>query len=96
MNKSILLTLAVLVLSCNQPNESLDTAQNKERFNKNVNSFKEKFVAGFKTEDPDLMMSLFADSLKWNNPEVKQCLVFLNQSKIFLKPLSSILKNLTT
>jgi hypothetical protein len=69
MNKSILLILAVLILSCNQPTESLDSTQNKERFNKNVKSFKKTFVAGFKTEDPDLMMSLFADSLKWNNPE---------------------------
>ena len=69
MNKSILLILAVLIISCNQPTESLDSTQNKERFNKNVKSFKKTFVAGFKTEDPDLMMSLFADSLKWNNPE---------------------------
>jgi hypothetical protein len=69
MNKSILFALAVLALSCNQPAESLDTSKNKELFNKNVDSFKKKFVAGFKSEDQGLMMSLFADSLKWNNPE---------------------------
>ena len=69
MNKIILLTLSALVLSCGQTAKNIDTSKDKELFNKNVKSFKNKFVAGFKSEDPELMMSLFADSLKWNNPE---------------------------
>ena len=53
MNKPILFALAVT-----QPADSLDTSKNKELFNKNVDSFKKKFVAGFKSEDQGLMMSL--------------------------------------
>ena len=69
MNKIILVTLSALVLSCGQTAKNIDTSKDKELFNKNVKSFSNKFVAGFKSEDPELMMSLFADSLKWNNLE---------------------------
>ena len=37
-------------------------------FNKNVETWK-MAANGFTSEDPEKVMSIFADSLKWNNPE---------------------------
>jgi uncharacterized protein YpmS len=60
MNKIILLTLSALVLSCSQPNESLEASKNKEIFNKNVSTIKE-MLNGFYEEDSKKFMSVFAD-----------------------------------
>ncbi len=44
--------------------------KSKKRFlEKNVNAFKNGIAKGFKEENVDISMDMFADSLKWNNPE---------------------------
>ena len=53
--------------------------------NSNVNSFQTKFIMGFENEDHSLIMSLFADSVKWSGPDKK-----------LLSHLNLFNKNLTT
>ena len=52
-------------------------AEDNATFNKNVEAWK-NVVSGFSSEDPEKVMSIFADSLKWNNPEA---LMNVNKSK---------------
>ena len=68
MKKLILFTLSVLLLSCNQPNESLNSSNKKEIFNKNVLTIKE-MLNGFYEEDSEKFMSVFADSVRWSGPD---------------------------
>jgi len=68
MKKLFLFALSILLLSCNQPNESSDLSKNKEIFNKNVLTIKE-MLNGFYEEDSEKFMSVFADSVRWSGPE---------------------------
>lgn len=68
MKKLILFILSASVLSCNQPNESLDATNKKEIFNKNVLTIKE-MLNGFYEENSEKFMSVFADSVRWSGPD---------------------------
>jgi hypothetical protein len=81
MKKSpLLLLLTIHFFSCSSPeNQVENNSADKETFDSNVRSFQTKFIKGFENEDHGLIISLFADSLKWNGPEKK----LLNQSSSF-------------
>ena len=75
--KKILLSILMLSLIYNCDNNTIPSAEDNATFNKNVESWKD-VVSGFSSEDPEKVMSIFADSLKWNNPEA---LMNVNKSK---------------
>ena len=63
------LSIAFLVSCANQnSNETADLSKDTAVFNQHVKDWKTA-VSGFSLEDPEKVMSIFADSLKWNNPE---------------------------
>ena len=70
--KKLLLSLLTVTLffSCvtNNTNSSTPSAEDTAIFNKHVESWK-LAASGFTAEDPEQVMSIFADSLTWNNPE---------------------------
>ena len=77
MKKLLLLLLTVHFFSCSSPeNQAVDNSADKETFDSNVRSFQSKFIKGFENEDHGLILSLFADSVKWTGPDKK----LLNQS----------------
>lgn len=74
--KNIIIIIAVtLFVSCINDsgttiiNDSGVTEEQEAIFERNVNAFKNGIVKGFKEENIDISMDMFADSLKWNNPE---------------------------
>ena len=67
----------MLSLMYNCDNNTVPSAEDNATFNKNVESWK-NVVSGFSSEEPEKVMSVFADSLKWNNPEA---LMNINKSK---------------
>ena len=72
MKKLILFLLLFHFLGCLNPqNQVQDNSADKEIFNSNVHSFQTKFIRGFEIEDHALVMSLFADSVKWTGPDKK-------------------------
>jgi len=68
MRKLFLSSLFLLLIISCQDDSSNDLRASKKQYEKNVASFKAKFIAGFAKEDLELQMSLFADSLKWVSP----------------------------
>ena len=69
MKKRFLILLSATVLtSCTNTNDAGPSAEDTTTFNKHVESWK-MAASGFTSEDPEKVMSIFADSLKWNNPE---------------------------
>ena len=77
--KKVFITLFSLILltSCatQTTNEKGPSEEDTATFNKHVESWK-KAANGFTLEDPEQVMSIFADSLTWNNPEA-----FMNITK---------------
>jgi len=70
MKKLLLLLMSVHFLSCSSPeNRVEDSSVDKETFDSNVRSFQTKFIKGFENEDHGLIISLFADSVKWTGPD---------------------------
>jgi hypothetical protein len=70
-NLNLLTLCLTFVISCGttESEHKLETTQeNKDTFNNNVESYRSLFVDGFKDEDIEKQMSLFADSLKWSPP----------------------------
>ena len=70
MKKIIFLTLSlVFFFSCEN---SVTTDKNYEAnntiFNNHVNTFKNHFLKGFETNNLDLMLEMYSDSLIWNGP----------------------------
>lgn len=65
------LLLTGLLVGCSNSKESQSgpSVEDTATFNSHIESWKEKVINGFSSEDPEKVMSLFADSLKWNNPE---------------------------
>tara|TARA_B100000767_G_scaffold63994_1_gene60123 strand:- start:799 stop:1332 length:534 start_codon:yes stop_codon:yes gene_type:complete len=71
-----LLFLIVLASCANQTtNEKGPSSEDTATFNKHVESWK-KAANGFTLENTEQVMSIFADSLTWNNPEA-----FMNITK---------------
>ena len=70
MKKLIYSLLSVFfVLACNTIKESTPNNEvNKKRFTKHVETFKNHFLKGFETNDLNLMLEMYADSLSWNGP----------------------------
>ena len=63
------LSIAFLTSCANQTtNEAVPSSEDTAVFNQHVESWKTA-ISGFSSEDPVKVMSIFADSLKWNNPE---------------------------
>ena len=84
--KKIFLSILMLSLMYNCDNNSVPSAEDNATFNKNVESWKDG-VSGFSSEDPEKVLSIFADSLKWNNPEAlmsQQIKRRFNRSRKFL------------
>ena len=72
------LSIAFLVSCANQnSNQTTDLSKDTAVFNQHVKNWKTA-VSGFSLEDPEKVMSIFADSLKWNNPEA---LMNVNKTK---------------
>ena len=72
MNKFILLFSIVYFFGCSNPKKQVnDNSMDEKIFNSNVISFQTKFIKGFENEDHTLIMSLFADSVKWTGPDRK-------------------------
>jgi hypothetical protein len=75
MKNIIIIIAAILFVSCNNAtkivNDSGVTEEQEAVFERNVNAFKNGIVKGFKEENVDISMDMFADSLKWNNPEAR-------------------------
>ena len=73
MKNIITIIVAILFMSCNNTttisNDSGVSEEQKAIFERNVNTFKNGIVKGFKEENVGISMEMFADSLKWNNPE---------------------------
>ena len=73
MKNIITIIVAILFMSCNNTttisNDSGVSEEQKAIFERNVNTFKNGIVKGFKEENVGVSMEMFADSLKWNNPE---------------------------
>ena len=70
MKQLLLLMLSVHLFSCSSPeNRVEDNSADKETFDSNVRSFQTKFIKGFENEDHGLIISLFADSVKWTGPD---------------------------
>ncbi|MDC1355761.1 hypothetical protein N8205_02835 [Flavobacteriaceae bacterium] len=75
------LSIAFLASCANQTNnETIPSAEDTAVFNQHVENW-ETAINGFSTEDPEKVMSIFADSLKWNNPEA---LMNINKTKLDL------------
>ena len=69
MKNSILLLVAAIALSCNQPTlQQTDYENNKQIFNTHVETFKDHFLKGFEEENLELMLSMYADTLSWDGP----------------------------
>ena len=67
--KNILILLFTITAFLRCTNTSVGPSQeDTATFNKNVETWK-MAVSGFNSENPDKVMSIFADTLKWNNPE---------------------------
>ena len=59
--KKIYLTLLVLMMSCDSSVNNLDS----NTFEKNVQTLKDGFIAGYEEMDFDKVISIFADSIKY-------------------------------
>ena len=59
--KKIYLTLLVLIMSCDSSVNNLDS----NTFEKNVQTLKDGFIAGYEEMDFDKVISIFADSIKY-------------------------------
>ena len=89
--KKIFLSILMLSLMYNCDNNSVPSAEDIATFNKNVEAWKD-VVSGFSSEDPEKVMSIFADSLKWNNPEA-----LMNVNKLLINGVMIFyLKNYST
>ena len=66
--KNIVLTLFTLTFIMSCTSDSGPTEQDTATFSNHVESWK-MAASGFTSEDPEKVMSIFADSLTWNNPE---------------------------
>ena len=77
--KNFVLSLITIcfIFSCSNTTSCGPSAADVANFNKHVDSWKEA-ISGFSSEEPEKVMSIFADSLKWNNPEA---LMNVNKSK---------------
>ena len=68
MKKIFIFLLSIpIFISCTNSNIG-PSEEDVATFNKNVETWK-MAANGFTSEDPEKVMSIFADSLKWNNPE---------------------------
>jgi hypothetical protein len=68
MKNIFILLLSILIFtSCTNSNVG-PSEEDVATFNKNVETWK-MAANGFTSKDPEKVMSVFADSLKWNNPE---------------------------
>jgi len=82
MKKFILLFSIVYFFGCSYPEKQVnDNSMDEKIFNSNVISFQDKFIKGFENEDHTLIMSLFADSVKWTGPDKK----LLSQSSSYVE-----------
>ena len=72
-----ILTLAFVFNCSNNSTSSVPSDDDTATFNKNVEAWKQA-ISGFTSEEPSKVMSIFADSLKWNNPEA---LMNVNKTK---------------
>lgn len=70
MKKTIYFLLGCALLwSCNPQQETAAKyEENNALFLKNVDTFKNHFLKGFATENKELMLEMYADSLEWNGP----------------------------
>jgi hypothetical protein len=69
--KKIIYTIlcAAFLISCENVNPSDGEYQsNNKIFNTHVDTFKNHFLKGFETNNLDLMLEMYSDSLKWNGP----------------------------
>ena len=83
MKKFLLLISIIYFSGCSNPEKQTNNnSMGQKIFNSNVSSFQTKFIMGFENEDHSLIMSLFADSVKWTGPDKK----LLSQS--WLEPMS--------
>ena len=72
MKKFILIFSIIYFSGCSNPEKQANKNSMEQKiFNSNVNSFQTKFIKGFENEDHSLIMSLFADSVKWTGPDKK-------------------------
>ena len=70
MKKLLLLLFSVHFFCCSSPENKVENnSSDKETFDSNVRSFQTKFIKGFENEDHGLIISLFADSVKWTGPD---------------------------
>ena len=67
--RNIIYILSVLIfISCTGPQGIIISDEDKAKFEKNYKSFEKHHVGGIVSEDLDLYLDLFADSLKWSPP----------------------------
>jgi len=66
MKKLILLTLALIVASCQSSNTVSE--EDSQTFEKNVQTIKDTWIQGYEQENFDQVVSLMADSIQWNGP----------------------------
>jgi len=76
MKKILFVFILGCILSCGNDiiidnTATKDNSKDIETFNSHVKSIQDKLIKGFKTEDHDLIMSVFADTIKWNGPNKK-------------------------
>ena len=64
MKKLILLTLALIVASCQSSNTVSE--EDSQTFEKNVQTIKDTWIQGYEQENFDQVVSLMADSIQWN------------------------------
>ena len=63
--KKLLLITIILFASCESPGLS---EVDSETFQKNVQTIKDTWIAGYMEGDFDKVVSLMADSIQWNGP----------------------------
>ena len=77
--KNFVLSLFAIcfIFSCSNTKNCGPSDSDVATFNQHVQSWKDA-ISGFSSEESEKVMSIFADSLKWNNPEA---LMNVNKSK---------------
>ena len=73
MKKLILLTLALIVASCQSSNTVSE--EDSQTFEKNVQTIKDTWIQGYEQENFDQVVSLMADSIQWNGPKDRKSVV---------------------
>ena len=72
MKKIILILTLFLIISCNNSvNNNGVTEEYKVKFEQQIEAFK-SFTNGFNSENIDVLMSVFADSVQWNPPQYNE------------------------